>query len=499
MKREGIAIVAALVAMAAVLALSLAMVQTALGNLKTGGDLLARAQARQLAEAGVDHALAYLDGKTALSESKTFSGDGYTVTLIPQNNQGDEVRVESKGQAGLARHTAVALVRLQATPVQRQNPLFGQGWISGGRITINGGVDLWGSRLHADLGYANLTGQIQVCDGSGQGCQNLEQVSPPPITGAAGVADAQCNASGNNRVVCQGSQPRYQVCPVYQTPSDPNLTCQDAFTGRMVRWDQATRISRPDVDGLSQDRLGVRASSPYTDATTQGLCDVRFTGLDPGDQNELTQFLLNRGFPGGLPTDVNQLLSLALSALNGSGLRVCVEGNVSLPGNTSLEGVTFYVGGTFQVNGTATLNGVNVAAGSGINLGDVQATNSRFYTGGSLNLNNNATFRGDSTLASRQSLTFNGGADLMNNRALLVVSEGDITFNGRADTHAFMWAGGTITFNGTGAFIGGAVSLGGTIRNGGGQFYIQNSSALNSDLPQTETDTRPQPLVLSRR
>ncbi len=80
-----------------------------------------------------------------------------------------------------------------------------------------------------------------------------------------------------------------------------------------------------------------------------------------------------------------------------------------------------------------------------------------------------------------------------------MVSEGDITFNGRADTHAFMWAGGQITFNGTGAFIGGAVSLGGTIRNGGGQFYIQNSNALNSDLPHTDTGARPRPVVQSRR
>lgn len=40
---------------------------------------------------------------------------------------------------GLARHTAVAVVRLQPVPAQAQNPLFGQGWISGGRITINGG------------------------------------------------------------------------------------------------------------------------------------------------------------------------------------------------------------------------------------------------------------------------------------------------------------------------------------------------------------------------
>ncbi|MGC8905447.1 pilus assembly PilX family protein [Thermus sp.] len=499
MNQKGIAVVVALIGMTVVLMLSLAMVQSALGNLKTGGDLLNRAQARQRAEAGVDHALAYLDGKPSLSAAQTVSGQGYTATLTPQNPEGNEVRIESQGQAGLARHTAVAVVRLQPVPAQAQNPLFGQGWISGGRITINGGVDLWGSRLHADLGYGNLSGQIQVCDSSGQGCRNLNQVNPPPITGGAGVADTQCNASGNNRVVCDGSAPRYQVCPVYQTPSNPNLTCLDAVTGRVVRWDQATRITRPDVDAISRNSLGVRATSPYADATTNGLCDVRFTSLDPGNASELTQFLLSRGFSGSLPTDVNQLLPLVLSALNGSGLKVCVQNNVTLPGGTALSNVTFYVGSTFQVNGSATLNGVNVAAGSGINLGDVQATDSRFYTGGYFNLNNGATFRGNSTLASRQSLTFNGGADLLNNRALLVVSEGDITFNGRANTHAFMWAGGTIHFNGTGAFIGGAVSLGGTIRNGGGQFYIQNSNALNSDLPNTNTDSQLRPVVLSRR
>lgn len=139
MNRKGIAVVVALIGMTVILMLSLAMVQSALGNLKTGSDLLNRAQARQQAEAGVDHALAYLDGKTALSAPKTLSGQGYQVTLTPQNPQGDEIRIESQGQMGLARHTAVAVVRLQPVPAQAQNPLFGQGWISGGRITINGG------------------------------------------------------------------------------------------------------------------------------------------------------------------------------------------------------------------------------------------------------------------------------------------------------------------------------------------------------------------------
>ncbi len=406
--------------------------------------------------------------------------------------------MESQGTFAQARHVAVAVVALEARNAPAQNPLFGQGWITGGRITINGGVDLRGARLHADQGYANLTGQIRICDEGGTNCRSIGQVNPPPITGGAGVTGAQCNASGQNGVVCQGNAPRYQVCPVYQTPTDPNLVCRDALTGNTVRWNQATRITRPNVDALAENALGVRASSPYTDAQTRGLCDVRFTSLDPGRYDELASFLQRQGLTP--PTqDVNALLGLVLQRLNGSGLRVCVQGNVTLPGNTSLGNVTFYVGSTFQVNGQATLDGVRVAAGGGLNLGSVRATNSKLYTGGFLNLNNDATFRGNSTIASKQSVTFNGGADLLNNQALAIVSEGDITFNGRADTHAFMWAGGQITFNGTGAFIGGAVSLGGTIRNGGGQFFIQNSNAQNSDLPRVDTAQELRPQVRFRR
>lgn len=521
MNAKGIALVVALVGMMAVLALSLAMVQSALGNLKTGSDLLNRAQARQRAEAGVDHALAYLHGKTALSAPQTFSGQGYQVVLTPQ---GDEIRVESQGQMGLARHTAVAVVRLQSVPTQAQNPLFGQGWISGGRITIKGGVDLWGSRLHADQGYADLTGQIQVCNENGSNCRgidqvNIDQVNPPPITGGQGVTGTQCKASGKNMVVCDDSAPKYKVCPVYQTPSDPNLTCLDAVTGRAVRWDQATRIQKPDVDAISQGSLGVRVASPFQDAKNKGLCQHTFTSLDPNQPGqagelagELLAFLTSKGITPNT-SNVNALLAQALPLFSGS--RVCVQGDVTLPNNTTLRDVTFYVGGTFQVNGAATLERVKVAAQGGLKLEKVQATDSKFFANGTINVNptgnedkgkdknnNNdagATFKGDSTLASRQSLNFNGRADLMNNRALLVVSEGDITFYGRADTHAFMWAGGTITFHGTGAFIGGAVSLGGAIRRGGGRFYIQNSNALNSDLPNTQTDSTPRPVVLSRR
>lgn len=121
---------------------------------------------------------------------------------------------------GLARHTAVAVVRLQPVPAQAQNPCLARDGSAAG-ASPSTGVDLWGSRLHADQGYANLSGQIGVCDSSGQNCKNLNQVNPPPITGGQGVTDTQCNASGNNKVVCDGSAPKYKVCPVYQTPPTP--------------------------------------------------------------------------------------------------------------------------------------------------------------------------------------------------------------------------------------------------------------------------------------
>jgi len=506
-KEKGIALVSVLVVMVAVLLLSLATGYWAQTALSTGSGLAQKARARQLAEAGVDHALAYL-ASTRPTAPVTLTGDlGYTATLTP--NGDGTYRVESRASTGSAWHTAVAVIGVEDIPARTLHPLFGNGWISGGRITVNEGVDLRGSRLHADQGYANLTGQIQVCNEDGSNCRNINQVSPPPITGGAGVPDTRCGGSEDNRqVVCQNDQngqsvPRYRVCPVYWRPSSPdderwNMRCTDLVTGREVSLRDAYRITAPDVDAMAQKALGVRASSPYQDAVNKGLCDVRFTSLDPGQYDELTAFLLSRGVTGGLPNDNNQLLRLVLDQLNGSGLRVCVQYNTTLPGGTSLSGVTFYVGGFFIANGDATFSGVNVVAGSGINFnGDTQATNTRFYTGGHINLNRNLDFKGNSVLASRQALAFNGRSELLDNRALAIVSEGEIIFNGSANTHAFIWAAGRIAFNGNGHLIGGAVSLDGIINNQG--FSIQNSNANNTDLPQADTGRDQRPRVLYRR
>jgi hypothetical protein len=501
-KEKGIALVSVLVAMVAVLLLSVATGYWAQTALSTGSALAQKARARQLAEAGVDHALAYLTS-TRPTASVTLTGDlGYTATLTP--NGDGTYRVESRASTGSARHTAVAVIGVEDAPAQTLHPLFGNGWTSGGYIAINGRMDVRGSHFHADR-VLTLNGPIQVCNEDGSNCRNINQVSPPPFTGGAGVPGAQCNASGNNQAVCEGNAPKYRVCPVYWRPSRPdderwNMRCPDLATGREVSLRDAYRITAPDVNAMAQQALGVRALSPYQDAVTGGLCDVRFTSLDPGQQGELVNFLRSRGVTvtGSLLNDTNRLLRLVLDRLNGSGLRVCVQYNTTLPGERNLSGVTFYVGGFFIANGSATFSGVNVVAGSGLTLnGNSQATNTRFYTGGHINLNGNTDFRGNSVLASRQALTFNGRGELLDNRALAIVSEGDITFNGSANTHAFIWAAGRITFNGNGDLIGGAVSLDGITNNG--RFSIQNSNANNTDLPQADTGSDRRPRVLSRR
>lgn len=184
MRKEGIALVSVLVAMVAVLLMALGMSYMAETNLSTGRNLAQQAVARQRAEAGVDHALAYLKGNRQPTNMTNLTGDGYTVTItqLPDSS----FRVESTGTFGPAKRVAVAIVRSQSVPTSQPRTLFGQGWISGGRIAINDKVDLHASGLHADGGYPSLHGPIQVCDEDGNNCQNPSELSRPPSLGRRG-------------------------------------------------------------------------------------------------------------------------------------------------------------------------------------------------------------------------------------------------------------------------------------------------------------------------
>jgi hypothetical protein len=121
MRQKGIAVVAALSLVAVMALLSLAMVHSALGSLRTGGDLLAKAQARQLAEAGLDQGIAFLASlspkdipQDQVSLSGSLSTGSYQVALscaqVDPKRFNCEVR--STGQSGRGTHRAKALVEV---------------------------------------------------------------------------------------------------------------------------------------------------------------------------------------------------------------------------------------------------------------------------------------------------------------------------------------------------------------------------------------------------
>jgi hypothetical protein len=127
MRRKGIVVVAALSLVAVTALLSLAMVHSALGSLRTGGDLLAKAQARQLAEAGLDQGIAFLASlrpedipkdilreQVSVSLSGSLSTGDYRVALhcVPVDFGRFSCEVRSTGESGRGTHQAKALVEV---------------------------------------------------------------------------------------------------------------------------------------------------------------------------------------------------------------------------------------------------------------------------------------------------------------------------------------------------------------------------------------------------
>ena len=268
----------------------------------------------------------------------------------------------------------------------------------------------------------------------------------------------------------------------------PATTLIDAST--------SARITAPNVASLVSAATSTAIISATNDMVTQatsaGMCTASNTRAltaatitATNFRNLFTTFASNPG----IGNDTRKVLCLTRSpattvSVTGTGLNLS---NYRLVLNFPLTFIS-----------SATLASIDIYTATNLTLNSVAATSSKFYSGGTISMNSSASFAGNSTVASRLALTFNGSANLLANTGLAVISEGNITFNGASGIKALMWAGGTVTFNGTGTYEGGAVALGNIIRNGGGQYTLKaNNSIENTDLPQT--GGLPSVNVLSRR
>lgn len=480
-------------------------------NLQIGGNLKANTIARYAAEAGLDHALTWLKAKAAANQIST--GESLSTLTVNQSNQGrytvtfawssNTLTVISTGTGPRNAEYQSQLV-LNITQGARQNPLFGQGWISGSRVQLNGPTNLQTARIHGDLGFASLSGVTQYSNGTL--FTNITSMARDliPISGAKGVASQLCSASSPNDVVClSGTQMFNQLCPVFQTASAAT-TCDDMTTASLALVDptSAARITAPSINSLAST------------ATTNAI-----TNLVTGDPVNLAPGICNTS------NTITQTSATSTASISVSALSTAFSANAKVMGSDPRRVLCIKVGGaatSLVITGTglnlsnyrlvlnvpltfpttSTLSSFDIFTSKNLTLNGVNATNSKFFSGAAITMSSTASFTGNSTVAATSALTFNGNASVQADKGLAVISQGNITFNGASGIKSQIWAGGTITFNGgsTGemAYEGGAVALGNITRNGSATYVLKaNGSIENTDLPQT--NSLPTINVLSRR
>jgi formylmethanofuran dehydrogenase subunit C len=528
MRQKGIAVVAALSLVAVMALLSLAMVQSALASLRTGGDLFGKAQARQLAEAGLDQGIAFLASLRPedISQDRFLSGSlstgSYQVALrcAQAAPRRFDCEVHSTGESTRATHRAKALVEVGL----EERSFLQEGWFTGGTVRVNGRLSLMASRLHGDGGYTLRGPTPQLCDASGGNCTQDPQALKRAVT--ASVDYGVCNASG----LC----PPQTVCPVWgRPPANDNRPCYDSLAGRMATVSTSTRIPPPDVASLYASLTGTSLTdNPYArlapsscDHTAASSSDLLSILASTSSGTVCLNSSLNLSSPLVVPPGVKLVVRGGVAVNWGASVTVrgelYVQGNWNASGGSlSVEGGRVVVGGNMASASQLTVSGGTLLVGGNLNLNSgnptfrnallavrysgtfgvsLQAEDSKLVFGSGLTFNgsNRPNLDGNTLLATTNSMTFNGSLRSNLRGSPLLVSNGDVTFNGsyrNAESASYIWAGGTVRMNGNTEYRGGIASGGGVqtssladgiVVNGGLTLFRANLG--NDFLPKVET------------
>jgi hypothetical protein len=404
-RRDGGFILPLALAIAAlVLLLGLAGVYLANSNLRSARSVRLQSQAKYAADGGVGHALAFLSAVPSgqawpVSLQDVLQGMEVTTTIQPQGADYQITAVATGPQQ--TRYRSVAIVALN--PGGTVNPVFGEGLVSQQNVTLDGASTVNGT-VHGNTGFT-LNG---------------------PLRGSASVTaspGATCNASGNNRVWCQGGTPTNLVPPV--------------------------TIGAPPIQTLWNSQV------PKT-------CDVTLT----------SQVVINS------QSDVQNLLEKGNSGTAKQPLTVCMGSNnlIINASSISLTDLTV-VAGSVDVNGSGlSLTDSNLVVQSANLSGGTELDNSGIFALDTLNANGTLNADGASTLLTGGNFTFDGAARMQLNDGLAVIAGGNLTFNGASTSSAVFWTGGTFTYDGSATLNGDVVAAGPITANG--------SAAINSEVIQ---------------
>ncbi len=467
--QQGIALTATLLIMAVIVTLGVGSLSLAMMDSKIAENARANVSAAASAEAGLNAAILVLGKQYQNSSDKKFpltltvpQIDGVAAfaardaVYVPDSSRtGYTLTLKGRTPSGGLHQSEVLVVSTPGTSGTTgtgTGPL-GKGIVAEGTITVNGNNTMYiDAGLHGASGYT-LNGydkaQFKKClsrNATTSVCQSYASLLTPALTATTNKASYTCNPS-NDASACAGNKP-------------------------------ARLVDAPPPIAVDYEKK--------RDAAIKG-CTNTYSG-----------------------SPINTAASVVLSGF-GLNAVVCVAAGVNFPSGTNLAGVTVIANGDINFNGNTpiVLNKTVLISRSGsinINSNDLTIQDSQIFSQNSLNFNGSKTkYLGNTTLASKGSITVNGSSSATQNLSgkktigLGLLAEGDITLNGNSDWYASLVAGGNVNYNGSATLYGSVGTKRSFTANGGltldGSFEISNTYT----APYFEGATAASPTVVSRR
>lgn len=523
-RQDGIALIASLLIMAAIMALGVGTLFLSTMNLKIAENSRTHAAARYNAEAGLEVAVLKLkqDYKattpnqfpdtltlpTSPDSTVTYQavGSGSTYTAYSTGGLRTQARVVILGTGpNNARYQTEAFLSSTSVAGASSAGRYGRGLVAEGFLNINGRATYTDALLHGNKGFTvNGQGTFQTClerNAFGE-CIRFQAIadSDLPITAAQGE-NATCNFS-SNLAVCSGGRPQKLVAK--ETVSVDYLDRRGDVIGKALKLERYRDANMQNVRDETQAYL----------YATPSITDTERTKPSTTSQIKISGALTSAPYTTGCTKTFNSGVSYnstaeVAAAGFASGSVICVAGGVTFPNGTNLTGVTVIADGPIQFNGNSavTLDKTTLISRTGavnINSNELTLKSATVFSNSDLNLNGQQTvYEGDTTLASNGSINVNGSSkvtrDLQGNISigLALIAQRDININGSSDWYATSVAGGNLTYNGSATLYGGVSAKGNITING--NFDVDSGLPISNSNLQENSDGATKMQVVSRR
>lgn len=486
---KGIALIASLLIMAAIMALGLGSMFLAQMNLKIAENTRSNAVARYHAEAGLDTAVALLKRRYEVYNAfpTTFTlpvtaGQTYEMLAGTEGYRYDnpsQVRVRVRGSTpNNARYVTEALITTSTT----LNPAFTKGLTSQGNIRVTGGgsAEFVNAGIHGNTGVS-LPGfgssNFRTCATPTQEFATCPVANPVPVssspksTDETGTSTTSCDLAGcDNKAALQKVEPEYILKRndaiaigtfglVYYRDANGSPVA-DGFGGYLY-----ADLAAPSV------KININPEASGNSGIYTGRCTVVYSASSPPPMTITTvadgeKICAKDNLPLNFATGINM-----------TNATVVADGDITFGGATNVNGTAGTLTDTKLISRTK----LNVPAGAtgaaifdgrgGVMLDNVVGKNLTLYSGANRDVTTSSPYyligsgfklSGNTTIASNRDIQFSGQTqlttfpDLSKPSAVTtaIISTRKITNNGSGDFYGVFWAGTCFAQSGSAKIFG---------------------------------------------